>query len=285
MVRWADDPRGQQLSERLIGGRVVAMTGKIWRIKRGVGPLVATAIHDGHDVRPEIERLMAISDSGRLREEDPFTADWTRIAQTQVVGTRSRFEIDLNRPRNTSVYRNPEDAWGLEVWKDGIPEAEVSRSLREYDDFYGALKRLYSEKSDCHGRFVVFELHNYNHRRDGAGGPVADPALNPQVNIGTGTLADRDRWAPLIDRFISDLAGFAFPGGRLDVRENIKFRGGACGGWAHATFPDSVCVLSIEVKKFFMDEWTGTLDPTLHTAVGEALAATVPGVLEELERL
>ncbi len=261
------------------------MADGIWRMEGGTGPLVATAIHDGHEVRPEVLRLMAISEPDRLREEDPFTADWTRVAPTRVVGTRSRFEVDLNRPRQSAVYRTPADAWGLDVWKDSIPDAVAEQSLREYDDFYRGLDRLYTDLAERHGRFVVFDLHTYNHRRDGAAGAVADPALNPQVNVGTGTIADRARWAPVIDRFISDLAGVDFPDGRLDVRENVRFRGGSCGGWAHSTFPDSACVLSIEVKKFFMDEWTGDLDPVLHAAVGEALAAAVPGVLEELERL
>jgi hypothetical protein len=44
-------------------------------------------------------------------------------------------------------------------------------------------------------------------------------------------------------------------------------------------------VLSIEFKKFFMDEWTGDLDEVQHDAIGRALAGTVPGVLEELQRL
>jgi len=252
---------------------------------RGHGPLVAMAIHDGHEVRPEVQRLMAISESDRLREEDPYTADWTRIAPNRVVGTRSRFEADLNRPRTGAVYRTPADAWGLNVWTNSIPEAVVERSLEEYDDFYNGLGRLFSGLTDRYGQFVVFDLHSYNHRRDGAGNRTADPATNPQVNVGTGTLADRERWAPLIDRFISDLSGFDFPGGRLDVRENIRFRGGNCGRWAHTTFPSSACVLSIEVKKFFMDEWTGRLGTALHAAVAEALAATVDGVLEELDRL
>jgi hypothetical protein len=261
------------------------MADRIWKMERGPGPLVATAIHDGHEVRPEVARLMAISDADRLREEDPFTAEWTRIAPTRVAGTRSRFEVDLNRPRSGAVYRTPADAWGLEVWTDSISDAVAERSLEEYDDFYSALERLYADLADRHGRFVVLDLHTYNHRREGAGGAVADPALNPQVNVGTGTMTDRDRWAPVIDRFISDLAGFDFPGGRLDVRENLKFRGGNHGGWTHRTFPGAACVLSVEVKKFFMDEWTGESDRSLHTAVGNALAATVPGVLEELERL
>ena len=261
------------------------MTDKIWWMERGSGPLVATAVHDGHKVRQGVQKLMAISESDRLREEDPFTADWTRVAQTRVVGTRSRFEVDLNSLRSKAVYRTPADAWGLEVWTDSIPEALVERSLQEYDDFYNDLGLLYAELADRYGRFVVFDLHSYNHQRNGVGEAVADPALNPQINVGTGTMLDRDRWSPVIDRFIRDLAGFDFPGSRLDVRENVRFRGGNCGRWAHATFPDSACVLSIEVKKFFMDEWTGELDPTLHTAVGEALTATVHGVLEELERL
>ena len=84
---------------------------------------------------------------------------------------------------------------------------------------------------------------------------------------------------------MSDLAAFDFPGRRLDVRENVNFRGGHSGEWTHTTLPRSVCVFSIEVKKFFMDEWTGRLDPAVHAAVGQALASAVPGVLEELERL
>jgi hypothetical protein len=50
------------------------MTDRIWQIERGSGPLMATAIHDGHQVRQEVERLMAITSADRLREEDPFTA-------------------------------------------------------------------------------------------------------------------------------------------------------------------------------------------------------------------
>lgn len=261
------------------------MADRIWRIQGGVGPLVATAVHDGHQVRDEVLALMEISDSARLREEDPHTAEWTRVAPTRLVGTQSRFEVDLNRPRDGAVYRTPADAWNLKVWKDTIPDQVVERSLEEYDGFYNALGRIYRELADLHGRFVVFDLHSYNHRRDGPTGPVADPALNPQINVGTGTMIDRDRWAPVIERFISDLSGFSFPSGPLDVRENVRFRGGNCGRWAHETFPEAACVLSIEVKKFFMDEWTGELDSDLHAAVEEALAATVDGVLEELEKL
>ncbi len=261
------------------------MTDTIWRWSRGEGPLVATAIHDGHEVRSDALRIMAISEADRLREEDPFTGKWTMVAPTRVVGLRSRFEVDLNRPRETAVYRIPADAWGLEVWREPPGEALIRESLAEYDLFYEALRGLYEDLQNRYGRFVVFDLHTYNHRRRGPDGPMEDPFANPQVNVGTGTLHNRDAWAPLIDRFISDLSNFPFPDGPLDVRENVKFKGGNHGRWTHENFPEAGCVVSVEFKKFFMDEWTGVPDPGLLEAVGAALRFTVPGILEELERM
>ena len=260
------------------------MTDTIWRVERGEGPLVATAIHDGHAAREEVAALFALGEDGRLREEDPFTGAWTAVAPTRVVGLRTRFEVDLNRPRDKAVYRVPADAWGLDVWNRPPGDDLVACSLAEYDAFYDSMRGLLGEIERSHGRFVVYDLHTYNHRRDGPDGPEADPEANPQVNIGTGTM-DRARWAPLVDRFIDDLRAFDFPGGRLDVRENVKFQGGNWSRWIHETFPGSGVSIAIEFKKFFMDEWTGRPDPVLVEAIGGALQSTVEGALEELVRL
>lgn len=51
------------------------------------------------------------------------------------------------------------------------------------------------------GRFVVYDLHSYNHRRDGPDRPAGAPEDNPDVNLGTGSMA-RDRWAPVGDAFL-----------------------------------------------------------------------------------
>ena len=82
---------------------------------------------------------------------------------------------------------------------------------------------------------------------------------------------------------MADLHAFDFLGRQLDVRENIKFRGGQFSHWTHQTFPQSGCALAIEFKKFFMDEWTGKPDKTQLETIHRALQATVPGVLEMLE--
>lgn len=258
------------------------MTENIWTECIGSGPLIATAIHDGHHVREDILRNFAIDDAGRLREEDPFTGGWAGVAPTRLIGLRSRFEVDLNRPREKAVYRVPEDAWGLNVWSEGLPEEAVEESLAKYDEFYRNLHQLFSAKTLECGRFVVLDIHTYNHRRGGPDGKPAAPEANPQVNIGTGTM-DRKRWGPVVDRFLTDLRSFEFPGGPLDVRENVKFFGGNLGRWAHETFPQSACVISVEFKKFFMDEWTGEPNPPLVDAIGSALAWTVDGLKGSLQ--
>ena len=260
------------------------MADRIWQEETGAGALVAVALHDGHAVRDEVTQLLALDEVSRLREEDPFTATWTAVAPTRVIGLRSRFEIDLNRPRPEAVYRTPEDAWGLQVWTQDLPEDVIARSLAEYDCFYTAMHEILGRIAERHRKFFVFDLHSYNHRRDGPNAAPANQAENPQVNVGTGTM-DRSRWAPLVDRFITDLGAYDFPGGRLDVRENVKFVGRGFPRWVHQVFPDSGCALAIEFKKFFMDEWTGQADQTQVEAIGDALRSTVPGILEELDRL
>jgi N-formylglutamate deformylase len=240
------------------------------------GPLVAAAIHAGHAVRPQMAELLAIDEATRLREEDPFTAVWTLVAPIRVVGTVSRFEVDLNRPRSGAVYRTPEEAWGLDLWNEPLPEALIESSLHRYDAFYTEVGRLLDEVNQRYGRFAVLDLHSYNYRRDGAGSPAADPMLNPDVNVGTGSL-DRARWAPVIDRFLAEMAGFDYPAGRLDVRENVRFRGGHFAAWIHRRYPESGCAIAVEVKKFFMDEWTGEVFPEHLEAIGRALGAAAAG--------
>lgn len=254
----------------------------IWELHTGKSPLVATAIHDGHTVRNEVAALMAVSEADRLREEGPFTRLWTVIADTQLIGLRSRVEVDLNRPREKAVYLKPEEAWGLQVWQTKPSQAIIHRSLQQYDAFYAATKEFFTALEHQFGRFVVFDLHSYNHRRQGPDSPPADPTENPEVNIGTGSL-DCSRWGPVVERFIADLRAFDYLGRHLDVRENVKFQGGYLARWTHATFPQSACVLAIEFKKFFMNEWNGHPDPVQLEAIRQVLKSTVPGVLKTLK--
>ncbi len=257
-------------------------TNSNWEIQKGALPLVATAIHHGHGIRPDLAGLIRLAEADRLREEDPYTGEWTVVAPNRITVFMSRFEVDLNRARERAVYRKPEDCWGLKLWKGTLPQEALNDSLALYDDFYKQLATLLEKLKKQYGVFAVFDIHSYNHRRGGPKAPPDDPAQNPDINVGTRTL-NRARWGALVERFMKDLRACRFKGKALDVRENVKFRGGYMSEWIHKEFPYSACVLALEFKKIFMDEWTGKPDPAAIQELAAVLKTTVPGVLEELE--
>jgi len=256
----------------------------LWVEQVGDGPVVATAIHAGHEVRRDLLPLLAIDESTRAREEDPYTDALVKVVPSWIAFRRSRFEVDLNRPKEEAVYLSPEMAWGLHVWKKPLDETEIERSLEEYDAFYDELYRLLKKIERRHGCFVVFDLHSYNYRRRGPHEPPEDPQKNPDVNVGTGSL-DRERCGPVVERFMRDLRDYDFLGHHLDVRENVKFKGRQLAQWIHEKFPDTACVLAIEFKKFFMDEWTGVADIDQVEEIRKALQSTLPGIIETLQRI
>ena len=157
----------------------------------------------------------------------------------------------------------------------------VSKSLAQYDAFFQQVQVTLDNLVSQFGRVLVLDLHSYNHRPEGPDGHTPDQSDNPEVNLGTGTM-DRKRWGVTIDRFIAELSQFDFSGRTLDVRENVRFFGGRFPEWIHSTFPGSVCCLSIEVKKFFMDEWTAEVDQSQLYEIGEALKSAVLPALEEM---
>lgn len=248
------------------------------------GQLVATAIHTGHDLRPEIADAMILDEATRLREEDPHTDTLGRLLPARVVAHRSRFEVDLNRPLDEAVYRTPQDCWGLEVWRDNpLPDDLVEGSRQVYASFYSQLGTRLDEVAE-RGPFVVYDIHSYNHRRHGADAAPEPAEDNPEVNLGTGTV-DRATFQGVIDAFTSSMQAQRTDGGPIEVRENVKFEGRALAWWVHERYAGRGVCLALEFKKTFMDEWTGEVDQRRITQLQEALAATQEPVLAALAEI
>ncbi len=251
-----------------------AGTGRWWTVQHGAGPIVATAIHDGHELRGEVAEAMVLSDPDRLREEDPFTGEAVLDVPTHVVVHRSRFEFDLNRDAQSAIYRTPEQCWGLDLWREPPADELVERSLAIHAAYYRMLGRLLDDIAERHDRFVLLDVHSYNHRRDG---PDADPeplAAAPDINIGTFSMP-RGHWAFLLDPLVEAMRGFDFNGRRLDVRENVAFQGrGEQTRFVHERYPEQGCAIALEFKKFFMDEWTGAPDQRELDAMRRFIAFT-----------
>lgn len=245
------------------------MTSPEWRITRGDDPVLVTAIHAGHELRPEVADLMKLSDADRLREEDPFTDNWVGVAKNSIIVDRSRFEVDLNRPREGAVYVVPDDAWGLDIWKSTPPDDLKQRSLEIYDRFYVELGQLCDELVETHGHVVVLDVHSYNHRRGGPDAAVDDPALNPEINLGTESIDGA--WIDLVQAFTQTMSELPFYDDVLDVRANVKFKGGAMTRWINQRYGDKGLSIAVEMKKIYMDEWTGALEEGIAASIGRIL--------------
>lgn len=231
-----------------------------WTLQRSDDCIVATAIHDGHGLRGEVAAAMRLAEEDRLREEDPHTGQAVTGVPTHLIARRSRFEIDLNRGIDDAIYLTPEQSWGLDVWETPPDAAAVEQSRRMHRGYYAMLGQLLDEIVASHGRFVLLDVHSYNHRRDGAEAPAMPRDAAPDINIGTFSMP-RQEWAFLLDPLMEAMRGFDFNGRRLDVRENIAFQGkGEQTRFVHARYPSTGCAIAIEFKKFYMDEWSGQPD-------------------------
>lgn len=231
-----------------------------WTVQQGPGRVVATAIHDGHDLRPDVAEAMALPDEERRREEDPFTGEAVVGVPTHIVAHRSRFEFDLNRPPEQAVYETAEQSWGLQVWKEECAKQPLADSLAIHAEYFRMLGALLDGVAARHERFVLIDVHSYNHRREGPGAPPTPQEKAPDINIGTFSMP-REHWAFLIDPLTDALRDFDFNGRKLDVRENVAFQGkGYQTRFVHERYPLRGCAIALEFKKFYMDEWTGEPD-------------------------
>lgn len=249
----------------------------------GASPVVGTAIHDGHALPPGFAEVMAVGDEARLREEDPHTEFFIRDLPNRIVVHHSRFAVDLNRARDLAMYLTREQSWGVQVFLQAPPDEVIRQAMRLHDGYYRELRAFLRRLEQRYGRFVVLDVHSYNHRRDGPDAPAASDELAPQINIGTFSM-DRRRWAHVVDPLLEHLRAAEFRGQKMDVRENIAFQGrGEQTRFIHHEFPTSGCAIAIEFKKIFMNEWTGEVDPEALDALRAMVRSSLP-LLEDILR-
>ena len=239
-------------------------------------PIIISAIHGGHEIRPDVLEKIAISDMDRLREEDPYTEYFTDLSPNRIVVHTSRFEIDINRRRHESVYRSPEDAWGLDVLKKSLTSEQVSRSLAEYDSFYRNMDAIFQDFFKKHDRIFVLDIHSYNHHRLGKHASFDDPEKNPEIIVGTTAMDPQNMF--IADELQNAFKEYQFLGRKLDVRKNIKYPGGSFPRTFNKKYKDKICCIGLEFKKFFMDEWTGEIYQEEYQELKKALKAAVERV-------
>ncbi len=249
-------------------------------LRRAESPVIALALHDGHEIDTALAAHLKLKSHERFREEDPYTGDMADVPANRLVVRTSRFQVDLNRRKDAALYREPADAWGLDVWGEAVKEKYAGKLIEAYESFYGMFRDLLESLVKRHGCFVILDIHSYNHRRDSPN-IEAPREENPEINIGT--IHNDPKWAGLTQKFIGYLAHARVGDRRPDVRENVKFKGGGFSEWVNERYSGKGCVLSVEFKKTFMDEWTGRVDVAHLRDLNRMLEGSIPLLMDELE--
>ncbi len=234
--------------------------GAPWNMVSEGGPVLTTAIHAGHHIRLELQPWLDIAEDKRLREEDPMTDYFLTVADNAIRANRSRFECDLNRPRKTCISADPADSWGLKIWSEHLPQEQIDNSRAIHHDFYESARRLCGALIEKHGRILILDMHSYNHMRDGPDGEPAPRPGNPDIDIGATTL-DKEVYGDLLERFVRKLRSVPLKGKTPDVRINKRFvDGGNFPEWLYDLCGENACIMTLEYKKIFMDEWGTSTD-------------------------
>jgi N-formylglutamate amidohydrolase len=255
-----------------------------WEITQGAGPVLATAVHAGHVTDPDLEPRYKLSGAERRREEDPMTGLWASVGDHSFRCFVSRFQVDLNRSREKAVYMTPDDAWGLDVWQDPPSEQLQERILKEWDQFYALMSKWIEHLIGLHGQVVVLDVHSYNHRRDGAFSAPSPQEENPDIDLGV-TTADPQRFGHLVDALHEELASRPAAGRKLDVRRNVRYPdGGHWPEWVFDQYGDEVATVTLEYKKFYMDEWQGSAYLPVVEDLRQGLAGAADRLRQELRR-
>ncbi len=208
-------------------------------------PFICTAIHDGHQFRPELEKICQLNEAERLYEEDPYTGELISSLPITLIGCDSRYEYDLNRPVAQCVYKK---AWGKTVWTKGPSAKQLQISYEKHRCFYRVLDALIKQIEKRFGACQVFDIHSYNYKRI--------EREVPTFNLGIEQI-DMERWARVVNRFDKQLTDIVLPNMEVSTGFNAVFYGrGYLIAHVNSRFENTL-VVPTEVKKIFMDELSG----------------------------
>ena len=220
-------------------------------------PYCCTAIHDGSELRQELQKKIALNDYERWYEEDPFTGDFIASMPITIVGLDSRFEYDLNRSPENCIYT---EAWGKKVWKKQLTPKEIKLSKEKHASYYKVVHALVAKLETMFGGCIVYDIHSYNSKRWNREVPL--------FIIGTENV-DTKRYANTIEHWQKELAAIKLPQitNRTDIN-NVFYGRGYNLEYITTHFKNTL-VLATEIEKVYCDELTG---------------AAYPGIIRQLQQ-
>lgn len=157
-------------------------------------PALCAAIHNGGNLRSDLAENCLLSQTERYYEEDPHTGSFIAQQAITLIGNDSRYEYDLNRNTDESVY---ETAWGKEVWKQPLSDDAIAVSKAKHAQFYRIVSVIIEALTEDFDQCIVYDTHSYNYKRH-------ERKDLPVFNLGT-TSVKSESWRPVIDSWLEAL--------------------------------------------------------------------------------
>ena len=228
-------------------------------------PYACGAVHDGHQFRKELWDNCLHTEYDRWYEEDPETKNIIASHPIVIAGCDSRFEYDLNRTPEEAVF---ETAWGKQLWKQPLPEAQKEISKLKHVNFYKVVNALISKLEEKFGVCIVYDMHSYNWQR-------WDREV-PTWNLGISNI-DNKRFGMQVETWRNALSTIELPHNiKQTAKINDTFQGnGYFLKYITNNFKNTL-VLATEIAKVYCEEYEYVIYPEVVTAVEKQLRSLIP---------
>ena len=206
-------------------------------------PLVCAAIHNGNNLRRDLQKTFLLTEKERFKEESPYTSDLISSFPIVLIGNDSRFEYDLNRAKTLSTAFK--STINKQVWQKALTVKQRSISHAKHQSFYNVVEALITKLEKQFKNAIVFDMHSYNYQHINK--------VLPTFNIGTSQI-DMGRWGAIAKKFEQQLNKIALPNMDAYAATDEVFQGRGYFITHISAHFDNTLVLPVEVKKVFMDE-------------------------------
>ncbi|WP_299786845.1 flavohemoglobin expression-modulating QEGLA motif protein [uncultured Shewanella sp.] len=229
-------------------------------------PVVCTAIHAGHELRPDLLKSCQLSDEERHLQESGYTDELISSQPVTLVCMDSRLEYDLNRPRALSTsYRL---ASKRKLWDKAHSAKQRALSHRKHQDFFTVYQALIAKLEGLFGMVIVFDIKAYN---------TQEYLQAPLFNIDA-TQIEMPRWQAVINKFHKELDLISIPNMASNTAIDLIDSGmNYLTTHTNAKF-DRTLVLPTQIRKVYVDVETGNLYPqvldALKLGLKQALSTT-----------
>lgn len=192
--------------------------------------------HSGTWVPAYAEKKLAMDKAQRYREED---IDSHRLYSRLVLdkagiwidNKKSRFACDVNRTHDKSIYRDGQEKWAAQIWKQQLTEKEQDEIRKSHNEFYFTLAQL----TDTYRFNIIFDGHT-----------MSDAPERPALSFGTNYIPKF--YMPIVKSMKAHLAKLGYS----PVAFDTPYYGGHILEWLQKRAPDLfICSMEIN-KKLYM---------------------------------